>query len=511
MPTYEVMARDGLSNKSSLSKADKGINFPSKDVTLAYVRACNGPVADWKAKWEQVAKKIGHPSVRSKRPLPLTSVATPLDSVNPVDALTVEEFRARLRQVRERVGNPSYKEIEVQARLKGLALPASTVFDMLKPAGKTLPRDDRIVVFLTVCDIPQREHDLWIRTRQSIKARQIQVSSSRPAISAALRSDEDTAATPTDSLLDQSTIKILQAENHQLRLKLKSYEVRLQWPTLDRDDPRGAIVRPYVIQQATSVPGKESEPAPGSSDGPQSADAGGWRAATEPLPRFRGVARVPSPWEITQETTWETGYRVTCKASYGPRLYQPLPMLASPTHAWLEDPYEHWIRQFQAQPLPMIVPPTWIWRDDPHEQWIHQFQEPLLTNPVIPVDHADGGGATTAPTRYVGDHRPERSRWTLIGNATDPQEQLPVPPSWALYVNEQTGRIDQGVLGIRLTMSIVVVAATAVVLSVAAASLVYEPSRDAGTPRQLEQIYYEINDLEQIGPLSPHNPQQPAP
>ncbi|WP_431906273.1 helix-turn-helix domain-containing protein [Micromonospora carbonacea] len=300
-PTYEAMARVAHSNKSSLSKADKGVRLPSKQVALAYVRACGGPDEEWQARWKRVAQEVNPLSFQPKQPTSLLTVNALAGSVNPVDAITVEEFRAKLRQVRKRLGEPSYKEIEARARGKDVALPASTVFDMLKQGGKTLPRADRIVAFLTVCDIPEGEHDLWLKTRELIRARKLQTAATRRALPLAPTPAEEPAATPVDYVPEPPSIAELRAENHRLRSKLATYEARPEWPSIGRDDPRGAMVRPYVIHGLVPLTTQPPETAPEPDDDRQPEPYLRWFATTESYPRYRGVARVPRPPHGPQE------------------------------------------------------------------------------------------------------------------------------------------------------------------------------------------------------------------
>ncbi|MFF3853425.1 helix-turn-helix domain-containing protein [Micromonospora sp. NPDC002575] len=300
-PTYEAMARDAHSNKSSLSKADKGVRLPSREVTLAYVRACGGPVEEWQARWKRVAQEVDPLAFRPKQPTSLPTVNALAGSVNPVDAITVEEFRAKLRQVRKRLGDPSYKEIEARARGKGVALPASTVFDMLKQGGKTLPRADRIVAFLKVCGIPEEEHDLWLKTRELIRTRKLQTAATRRALPLAPTPAEEPAADPVDHVPEPPVVAELLAEIHRLRSKLATYEAHPEWPSIRRDDPRGAMVRPYVIHGLAPLTTPPPETAPEPDGDPQPEPYQRWFATTESYPRYRGVARVPRPARGPQE------------------------------------------------------------------------------------------------------------------------------------------------------------------------------------------------------------------
>ena len=54
-PSYRVLARAALFSASVLSSAASGMAFPSLPVTLAYVRACGGDIAEWRDRWEATA------------------------------------------------------------------------------------------------------------------------------------------------------------------------------------------------------------------------------------------------------------------------------------------------------------------------------------------------------------------------------------------------------------------------------------------------------------------------
>jgi hypothetical protein len=52
MKTYEQIAAEVNFCRSALSTAANGRRLPTYEVTLAYVRACGGPVLEWKLRWE---------------------------------------------------------------------------------------------------------------------------------------------------------------------------------------------------------------------------------------------------------------------------------------------------------------------------------------------------------------------------------------------------------------------------------------------------------------------------
>ena len=51
--TYEQMSLKVHFCKTTLSSAANGWQLPTLPVTLAYVRACNGPEGEWRVLWQQ--------------------------------------------------------------------------------------------------------------------------------------------------------------------------------------------------------------------------------------------------------------------------------------------------------------------------------------------------------------------------------------------------------------------------------------------------------------------------
>jgi len=59
-------------------------------------------------------------------------------------------FRARLRELRSSVGDPSYDELGVHASHLGLELPKSTIGDLLN--GRRVPRWKTVAAFVRACE-----------------------------------------------------------------------------------------------------------------------------------------------------------------------------------------------------------------------------------------------------------------------------------------------------------------------------------------------------------------------
>jgi WD40 repeat protein len=57
-PRYRELARRAHYSASTLSEAASGKRLPSLEVTLAYVRACDGDIDEWETRWREVAAKV---------------------------------------------------------------------------------------------------------------------------------------------------------------------------------------------------------------------------------------------------------------------------------------------------------------------------------------------------------------------------------------------------------------------------------------------------------------------
>src|SRR5262249_38327293 len=58
-PSYRELGRRAHFSDTSLSVAASGVSLPSLEVTLGYVRACGGDIAEWERRWRQVARQHG--------------------------------------------------------------------------------------------------------------------------------------------------------------------------------------------------------------------------------------------------------------------------------------------------------------------------------------------------------------------------------------------------------------------------------------------------------------------
>lgn len=56
--TYRQMAGLAHFSRASLSAAARGRELPTLQVTMAYVRVCNGPVSEWRRRWEAARDRL---------------------------------------------------------------------------------------------------------------------------------------------------------------------------------------------------------------------------------------------------------------------------------------------------------------------------------------------------------------------------------------------------------------------------------------------------------------------
>jgi Helix-turn-helix domain len=69
-PSYRQLARLAHYSHTALSQAAAGHSLPSLAVTQAFVRACDGNVEEWSARWREVDKVVRSPGEPLGRPVP---------------------------------------------------------------------------------------------------------------------------------------------------------------------------------------------------------------------------------------------------------------------------------------------------------------------------------------------------------------------------------------------------------------------------------------------------------
>ncbi|ANN19410.1 hypothetical protein SD37_29845 [Amycolatopsis orientalis] len=101
-PTYRELGRRAHYSAGTLSEAAGGKKMPSLAVTLAYVRACDGPEAEWEARWHDVTERT-RPGVNDSPVAPVNGESPPyigLTAFGPADA---SRFFGRERLVQKLV------------------------------------------------------------------------------------------------------------------------------------------------------------------------------------------------------------------------------------------------------------------------------------------------------------------------------------------------------------------------------------------------------------------------
>jgi transcriptional regulator with XRE-family HTH domain len=130
--TYRELARGTNYSHSALADAVSGRRMPSLELTLAFVRACDGDEEEWHKRWQRVA---------AQRPRLAAAM-----SIKPERISLHSELVAALREMRM---DRSYSELDSAS---GGLLSSSTLSDML--SGRTLPTWETLRTYLSACEQP---------------------------------------------------------------------------------------------------------------------------------------------------------------------------------------------------------------------------------------------------------------------------------------------------------------------------------------------------------------------
>jgi WD40 repeat protein len=93
-PTYRVLSARAHYSEAALSQAAAGRKLPSLEVTLAYVRACDGDVEEWQRRWREVV-------VALEPPVPPSSDGSPYAGLAPFRVEDAVRFFGREKLVEE--------------------------------------------------------------------------------------------------------------------------------------------------------------------------------------------------------------------------------------------------------------------------------------------------------------------------------------------------------------------------------------------------------------------------
>ncbi|MFJ9821049.1 helix-turn-helix domain-containing protein [Streptomyces sp. NPDC101151] len=167
--TYRELAQQAHTSASALSQAANGQKLPTWEVTAAFVRACGGDLNEWQTRWEEVAGQTDEIR-RAPRPIPSAPPVQAMDTAGrdssaedapPLGSMvSVGDFHAALRSLRQRAGNPSLRDLEAAAQRHGHALRRSTLSDALGRSER-LPPLEFVDAFLAACEVAGPELDDW--------------------------------------------------------------------------------------------------------------------------------------------------------------------------------------------------------------------------------------------------------------------------------------------------------------------------------------------------------------
>ncbi|QTR03980.1 WD40 repeat domain-containing protein [Saccharothrix algeriensis] len=132
-PSYRALSARAHYSAAALSQAAAGQKLPSLEVTLAYVRACGGPVEEWRRRWHELAAESG-PSARSD------SARSPYAGLAPFRTADAQRFFGREALVEEVMSRLAAQRVVVVVGASG------TGKSSLLRAGVVPRLDDRVVV-----------------------------------------------------------------------------------------------------------------------------------------------------------------------------------------------------------------------------------------------------------------------------------------------------------------------------------------------------------------------------
>jgi WD40 repeat protein len=110
-PGYRALAAVAHYSVTTLSEAAGGRQLPTLAVTLAYVRACGGTVAEWERRWHVLAADLAAPDITSQRAESDDSSAPPyvgLAAFQPADADRFFGREALINDLVDRVGRQRF-------------------------------------------------------------------------------------------------------------------------------------------------------------------------------------------------------------------------------------------------------------------------------------------------------------------------------------------------------------------------------------------------------------------
>ncbi|MEU7524196.1 hypothetical protein AB0A74_00510 [Saccharothrix sp. NPDC042600] len=132
-PTYRELSRRAHFSAAALSEAANGRKLPSLAVTVAYVRACGGDVAEWEARWRALAV--------ADRPPDLADTDAPYVGLRAFQARDADRFFGRERLV------AAIRELVGRQRLVGVFGASGSGKSSVLRAGVAAAAPGPVVVF----------------------------------------------------------------------------------------------------------------------------------------------------------------------------------------------------------------------------------------------------------------------------------------------------------------------------------------------------------------------------
>lgn len=172
-PSYRVMAKRSYYGYTTLAGAAAGHEFPSWEVTRAYVTACDGDLDEWERRWRATAARVNHPGNRNgdrngdKNGVPPRRVPPPSPAprlwpatVDPARAMTWPELLGMLDELRSHAGL-SLRQLVDRSRedADGYVLARTSLSEFLQ--GMRPPRARDLLRIVELCGVSPSELQRW--------------------------------------------------------------------------------------------------------------------------------------------------------------------------------------------------------------------------------------------------------------------------------------------------------------------------------------------------------------
>ena len=116
---YPEMAEVSHYEMKTLAAAAGGLRLPSLPVAVAFVRACDGNVADWEERWQKLADRITAEAARKRKTDGEESAEAPLEAADAPAALEPPSLKPAAAQPPEPDGGDVYVITSAKPRQPG--------------------------------------------------------------------------------------------------------------------------------------------------------------------------------------------------------------------------------------------------------------------------------------------------------------------------------------------------------------------------------------------------------